>query len=343
MAGLEAAYEGRTLANLPDELAAAMAKAGATSPTLRLRQGDAAAVAEALKTIADESADASKRQSLTVLFGTINQPSCVGVLLGVVKASRNDTLRAAALATLQSYGNEQIGPAVIDLYPSMSEQVRETAQSLLASRKSWAEAFLAAADAGKIDRTTIAEATVRKLLLHDSPRIAELCNKHWGELAGPSPDELRSQLEKMIGLIGAGSGNPYQGKQLFATSCGKCHVLFGQGGQIGPDLTGYKRDDLRGILLNVIHPSAEIREGFENYIARTADGRTLTGFIADQDANIIVLRGADGQNISLARDEIDDLRASRESLMPAGQLKAWSEQQIRDLFAYLRATQPLPE
>jgi putative heme-binding domain-containing protein len=100
---------------------------------------------------------------------------------------------------------------------------------------------------------------------------------------------------------------------------------------------------LRGILLNVIHPSAEIREGFENYIVRTADGRTLTGFIADQDANVIVLRGADGQNLSLARDEIDDLRASRESLMPSGQLKTWSEQQVRDLFAYLRATQPLPE
>ena len=193
-----------------------------------------------------------------------------------------------------------------------------------------------------IDRASIAEPTVRKLLLHDSPRIAELCRKHWGELAGPSPEALRAEVEKMIGLIGSGSGNPYQGKQLFTASCGKCHVLFADGGKIGPDLTGYKRDDLRGMLLSVIHPSAEIREGFENYIVRSEDGRTLTGFIADQDANVIVLRGADGQNITLARDEIADLRASRESLMPAGQLKAWNDQQVRDLFAYLRATQPLP-
>ena len=114
-------------------------------------------------------------------------------------------------------------------------------------------------------------------------------------------------------------------------------MLFAQGGKIGPDLTTYKRDDLRGMLLNVVNPSAEIREGFENYIARTADGRTLTGFIADQDANVVVLRGADGQNISLARDDIEDLRASRTSLMPDGQLKDLTDQQIRDLFAYLRA------
>ena len=68
-------------------------------------------------------------------------------------------------------------------------------------------------------------------------------------------------------------------------------MLFAQGGKIGPDLTTYKRDDLRGMLLNVVNPSAEIREGFENYIVRTTDGRTLTGFIADQDANVVVLQG----------------------------------------------------
>ena len=77
--------------------------------------------------------------------------------------------------------------------------------------------------------------------------------------------------------------------------------------------------------------------------ALTADGRTLTGLIADQDTNVVVIRGADGQNISLARDEIEDLRASRVSLMPDGQLKELTDQQIRDLFAYLRSTQPLAD
>ena len=137
--------------------------------------------------------------------------------------------------------------------------------------------------------------------------------------------------------------DPYEGHRLYNQTCGKCHTLFGQGGKIGPDLTTYKRDDLRGMLLNVVNPSAEIREGFENYIARTADGRTIAGLIADQDPNVVVIRGADGQNISLQREEIEDLRASRTSLMPDGQLKPMSDQQIRDLFAYLRSTQPLAD
>jgi putative heme-binding domain-containing protein len=343
MAGLEAAYQGRELTNLPVELATAMTKAGATSPTLRLRQGEAAAVAEGLKTIGDESADATKRQQLIAIFATINQPTCVPVLLKLLQESRNDTLRSAALGALQSYSNPEIGPAVIAAHGQLPDQVREVAQSLLASRRAWAEEFLSAIDGGRIDKQTVSEPTVRKLLLHDSPRIAELCRKHWGELSGPSPDDLRAEIEKLIGVINSASGNPYQGKQLYTASCGKCHVLFAAGGKIGPDLTSYKRDDLRGMLLNVVNPSAEIREGFENYVVRTADGRTLTGFIADQDANVIVIKGADGQSISLARDEIDDMRANRLSVMPEGQLKELTDQQVRDLFAYLRATQPLPE
>jgi putative heme-binding domain-containing protein len=320
-----------------------MTKAGATSPTLRLRQGEPAAVAEALKTIGDESADAAKRQQLIAIFGTIEQPACVPVLVKVLKESRNDGLRSAALASLQSYGDPAIEAAVLETYGNLPDQVREAAQSLLTSRKHWAESFVAAIDAGRIDKQTIQEPTVRKLLLHDSPRIADVVKRHWGELAGPSADELRTAIEKLIGVVRAASGNPYQGKQLYATSCGKCHTLFGQGGHIGPDLTAYKRDDLRGMLLNVVNPSAEIREGFENYIVRTLDGRTLTGFIADQDSNVVVIRGADGQSLSVARDDIEDMRANKLSLMPEGQLKDLSDQQIRDLFAYLRASQPLPE
>jgi putative heme-binding domain-containing protein len=343
MAGLEAAYEGRTIANLPVELATAMAKAGATSPTIRLRQGDQAAVIEALALIADDKADAARRQQLVAIFGTINQPACVPVLLKIVATSRNDGLRSAALAALLSYSEPSIGSTVLGLYRELPDQVRDVAQSLLASRKGWAESFVALIDARQIDPKTVSEATVRRLLLHDSPQIAQLCKKYWGDLSGPSPEALREQIEKLSGVISLAKGNPYQGKQLYNQSCGKCHTLFGQGGQIGPDLTTYKRDDLRGMLLNVLHPSAEIREGFANFIARTTDGRTLTGLIADQDTSVVVIRGADGQNISLPRDEIEDLRASPISLMPDGQLKELADQQIRDLFAYLRSTQPLAD
>jgi putative heme-binding domain-containing protein len=153
---------------------------------------------------------------------------------------------------------------------------------------------------------------------------------------------MRRRIDQLGKVVRGGSGNPYAGRKLYVQNCGKCHTLFGEGGQVGPDLTPYQRGDLDRLLLNVVNPSAEIREGFEGYIVQTRTGRVVTGFLADQDNRVVVLRGVDGQSLVIPRGEIDELRKSDRSVMPEETLKDLSEQQIRDLFAYLRSSQPLP-
>ena len=113
------------------------------------------------------------------------------------------------------------------------------------------------------------------------------------------------------------------------------------GGDIGPDLTADKRDDLTRMLLHIVNPNAEIREGFEPYLIQTQAGRLLQGFLAEQNAEEILLRGVDGRTTLIPRQEIEEMQRSPRSLMPEGLLNAYSEQQLRDLFAYLRMTQPL--
>ena len=95
------------------------------------------------------------------------------------------------------------------------------------------------------------------------------------------------------------------------------------------------------MLPSILDPNAEIREGFANYLVETKDGRALTGFLTDQDAHIVILRGVDGQDISLRREEIAELKPSGRSLMPEGLLDGLSDQQLRDFFAYLRIPQPI--
>ncbi|NBV46416.1 MAG: hypothetical protein EBR86_12470, partial [Planctomycetia bacterium] len=64
--------------------------------------------------------------------------------------------------------------------------------------------------------------------------------------------------------------------------------------------------------------------------------------VVEEDPGVVVLRLADGRTESLPRESLDDLRRSPESLMPTGLLAGYSPQDVRDLFAYLRATQPVP-
>ena len=74
----------------------------------------------------------------------------------------------------------------------------------------------------------------------------------------------------------------------------------------------------------------------------TSDGRTLTGFIDDQDNRVVVMRGVDGQRTVVNRDDIEELAGISRSVMPEGILKTLNNDEIRNLFAYLRASQPLP-
>jgi putative heme-binding domain-containing protein len=177
--------------------------------------------------------------------------------------------------------------------------------------------------------------------MHRDARITSLVRKHWGDVEGAATAAMQKQLERLEGVLRTGSGSPYPGKKLFKETCAKCHQLFGQGGQVGPDLTTFKRDDLSNVLLHVVNPSAEIREGYETLLATTKDGRVLTGLLVDKDNRVVVLRGADGQTVTLRQEQIEEMQPQRKSLMPEGLLDPLTDQQVRDLFAYLRSTQPL--
>jgi len=341
MRGFEEAFQGRSLGTLPAELSEALAKHGGGSTILGLRQNKPEAVNKALAVLADDKADGNERLQYAQIFGEIKQPRCVPVLLTLLERTRDDGLRMAALTALQPYDDVAVANTVLRLHGNFTEDARSVAQTLLVSRKAWALLLLEAVDQGKVDRSAIPTETVRKMTMHRDERIASLIRKHWGSVDGATTAEMQKQIEQLEGVLRTGTGSPYKGKKLFNDTCAKCHRLFGQGGQIGPDLTTYKRDDLSNMLLNIVNPSAEIREGYETLLVTTKDGRVLNGFLADKDNQVVVLRGADGQNVTIKQDQIDEMVPQRKSLMPEGLLTNLKEQQVRDLFAYLRSTQPL--
>jgi putative membrane-bound dehydrogenase-like protein len=342
MQGFEEAFRGRSLTGVPPALVAALAKAGGGSLALKVRQGDPEAITEALSALADEKTPTGKRVEYAVLFGEVAYPPAVPVLLETLAATRDEAVQAAILGGLQAYADDRIAPAVLARYDQWNDDLRALAQSLLASRKASARALVEAVDTGRIPATALPAETVRTLTLHRDDRIAALVAKHWGDLEGGSTAAMQAQLERGLAVLADRGGDPYAGKPLYMQTCGKCHQLHGLGGQIGPDLTAYKRDDVRHMLMNVVNPSAEIREGFEGLTALLADGRVVQGFLVEQDPQVLVFRTTDGQTLPVERDAIDELVPQKKSLMPENLLADLSDDQIRSLFAYLRTTQPLP-
>ena len=342
MKGFETALTGRTLSDLPTELTTALANVGGGSLELRLRRADGSAIAEALQLVAaDQTPDAERVRYIRVL-GQINYAECVSTLLDLASTSQNPEIRSAALTSLQAYDDAHIGTEVVRMHNSLSSDVQSVAQTLLASRHLWARELLSAVETGAINSDAVPPSVVQKILFHDDQKIAERVRKQWGDVQVLTTEEMRTKVRRLHNIISGAAGNPYKGKKLFLKHCGKCHVLFKDGGQIGPDLTSYQRDDLHSMLLNIVNPSLEIREGFENFVVFTNDGRNLNGFVADQDKQVVVLKGEDGQSVIIPRDEIDEMQAIPRSIMPEGILNTLGGRHVRDLFAYLRSTQPLP-
>jgi len=341
MAGFEAAYAGRSVAGLPPELLDALARYSGQSITLGLRQGKPDAVAEALRLLADERADRTKQLQLLQILGEVRRPGCVPIVLRLACQSSDNALRSAALTALAAYDDPAIAAPVLQAYTGMSDDVLAAAQSLLASRRSWAAQFLEAIEARIIDSHTVPREVVDRLLLLNDSRINAIATRLFGPITPAASAELHARIDRLASVIRAGSGIPKPGKQLFDQHCARCHALFGGKGRVGPDLTTYRRDDLETMLLNIVNPSAEIREGYATRIVAMTDGRVLSGVLVEEDKNVVVLRGADGQQIALARDQIDTIRVTPSSIMPEGLLKDLNDQQVRDLFAYLRSTQPV--
>lgn len=338
--GFDQAYAGRSMTGLPPELAAALSASGGASLTLKIRQRDAAALADGLRQLQDAKASPEKRLELVRLFGEVVVAECREPLMEIVARSSDDGLRAAALGALSRHADESIAVQVLDFYPQFSEDVRAAAQELFATRAPWAMRFLDAVAAGTIEAKSVPVEAVRRLSLIPKREVADRIVAVFGNVGELASDAMQRQMERIDALADEG-GTPYAGKPLFLQLCGRCHQLHGSGGQIGPDLTPFQRNDARRLLQNIINPSGEIREGFETYVAETNDGRVVVGFLADQDAQTVQLRTATGQTVSLERSEIDALSATRKSLMPERLLDDLSDQQLRDLFSYLRIGQPL--
>jgi putative heme-binding domain-containing protein len=341
MQGFEEAFKGRSIAGLPAELLEQIGKIGGGSLMFSVRQGQPEAVKKALARVIDAKAPLDDRRELIEVLGETRSPQALPELLTLLEKDASVPLRASALTALQAYPNAEVGGSVLKLYPKLSPELRELAEGLLVTRKEWTRQWLSAIESGAVAADSVPLATVRKMLLHPDDGIAKAVRKQWGDVKGATSTQMKADIERFTKVVSTGIGNPYPGKKLFTTRCAVCHTLHSKGGQVGPDLTPFKRDDVPNLLLNIVNPSAEIREGYENHVVITESGRTLSGVVAEKDAQVVVLRTAEGQKIVVPKSDIAEMRVVGVSLMPEGLLQGLSDQEVRDLFAYLRSTQPL--
>jgi putative heme-binding domain-containing protein len=176
---------------------------------------------------------------------------------------------------------------------------------------------------------------------HRDEHVSGLLGKLLPQPSAPAATEWNPRISGVETALKGGTGNPYAGEATFNARCASCHKLFFKGGKVGPDLTTYQRDNLGTMLISIINPNAKIREGYEYHQVETKDGRSLSGFHVERDAQVIVLRGLGDEDIALRQSDVKELRPVGRSLMPEGLLEVLDRRELRDFFAYVRISQPI--
>ena len=342
--GLQEGLRGRDVTALPTELLSALqpyqSQFKEETLALALRQGEIQAVEKALVIIADEKAEIGKRLTYTRILGEVNQPKSIPALLQIVNSrGSSDALKQTALQALQRYDETEIGSQVAKAYPvalRSDPQLRDVALALFASRPVWARQLLdAIVKTKQIKKEDVSEQIVRRLKLLNDAAIVQTVDRLWPNIRPATSDEKNNRISHVSQLLKSGTGYLPPGRAIFKNRCGNCHRLFNEGGRLGPDLTGYERSNLNYLLTHIIDPNIDIREGYDYYHITTTDGRSLVGTIIGRRGGTVTLQPIIGDAITLTTKQIKDMRAQQTSLMPENLLDEMTDQQIRDLFAYL--------
>ena len=343
--GMEAGLQGDPVKSVPAALSKKVAELWASrapTPTLisfAVRLGHAPAAEAALARISDAKVSEADRRKTITLLAERRVDAAVPTFLKLLRFEKSDALRLDLINALQRFASPDIARELLDLYSGFPAKLRDTAQAALASRPDWSRRLLAAVDEGQLKKEQISIANLLAITAFKDAASDALIKKHWGRLT-KSSEEKEAQIAKVRKLLAGPKGDAKVGQEIFKLACAVCHTFNKEGGKIGPDLTGYERDNLDFILPAIVDPSLAIREEYIGFNITTKDEQSLTGLVTELTKTSVTLLDIGGNKSVLSRTNIKDMNASHISLMPEGLLDAMTEQQVRDLFAYFIAGTP---
>ena len=317
-------FSGRAKATQPNAASLPPALAAARSALL--------AVARA-PSLDDAAAEGNRVAAISRLsLGTFAESRAAFEVL--LESRQPQPTQSAAVDAVVATGAPEVGEWLLARWATMSPKVRSGAAGALFTREPWVVALLDAIRDGRVPLADFDSAQIRQLAGRTEPAILERYERLSARVATSPRQEVLVAYQPALAM----SGNPEQGKAVFAKNCSQCHRVDGAGHEIGPNLAAFKTRGAEAILLNMLDPNREVNPLYVNYVAVLNDGRTLTGMVAEETATSITLKRGENASDTITRSEIESLTSTGRSIMPEGLEQQVDLQGVANLLAYLMAT-----
>ncbi|MCE7040891.1 PVC-type heme-binding CxxCH protein [Dyadobacter sp. CY312] len=333
--GLEGRSDVKTPANWKPtyvKLKQSTGKVAALATELAQYFGDTEAAKTYLTTLKNASAPVAQRQKALQSLASRQRPELVKELpaLLATPALRFDAIRAIA-----SYDQEPLGKLLLEKYPGFDPREKAEAIQTLSSRPKYGWLLTQAIAKKTISKNEVPTYVARQLRRVVGSGFVEV----WGPIDHVAFDEKAyTKYRKLLTDQAVSAASPDNGKLIFKNTCGPCHKMYGDGGIIGPDLTGSNRGNLDYLLGNILDPSGEIQDDYKMVVVTTRDGRTYVGNIAKETERQLTLRIVGQDAVLLNKSDIQTRETTPTSMMPSGLLEALSDKEVKELVAFLRTT-----
>ena len=272
------------------------------------------------------------------LLGEARDADAIDLLF---ELSTRDTFASEAISALAAFRKPEIAQQLIERYPEMKATDQPAVINALSETPALATILVEALESGTLPRHAVTAYHARQIQGFRGDAHADLKKRltaAWGSTKSSSSEKqtlikhYQSQLLPDV-LAEADLDN---GKTKYQQLCSACHQLHGEGGDVGPELTGANRGDLYYLLENIIDPSATLPQDYQLTVITLKNGDRVSGNITSRNEYALTVRGLAAESTIVNLEDIAEQKTLPQSLMPEGLLTTLSDSDVRDLIAYLQ-------
>ncbi len=237
------------------------------------------------------------------------------------------------LAVIRAHG-EAIGSKLLEGWPTLTVPVRNAVLAVQLTRPERVRELLDRVEKGAIRAVEFAPHHRSELARHPEGSIRARAKKL---LEAKISEDREEAIREVTAKLAKVAGDRVRGEKIFTTSCAICHRLEGKGIKVGPDLEAALGRDRRALLVDLLDPNRAMDPSYQVYVVRTNAGAVINGVVSAETPASLTLRRAAGEETTISRSDIAEVKAWPASLMPDGLESSLSAQDFADLLVFLRA------
>jgi len=298
-----------------------------------------AAIIDSLKTqIAEASVPDDKRAAAARrLIGLADNRETAELVLKPVTLLAAPALSTGLINALGDSRNTNTAAAITGHWGQLTPAVRRAAIAVLMRRGEWALTLLDAIDKQRINRSDLAPEHWSQLRQNPNRAVARRAERLAEINVGISAD--REEIVKKLLPLAKEKGDAARGREVFAASCAVCHVINGQGGKVGPDLSGIGSRDRADVLLEILDPNRSVEANYRLWNVTTKGGDTFSGRLEAETQTTVEILDTTAQKHVVQRKDIASMDASQLSIMPAG-FEALPPEDLKALLEFMSQAHP---